>query len=116
MKRNLVTTILLMIFTCGLYYLYLIFAISKEMNELQYDYRNDPAMDLLLSVITCGIYHIYWYYKIVKQIENLQYDLGMRASSLSLLCPILAVLQLSFISMLILVSEMNHCIDEKEYY
>lgn len=116
MKRNIVTTVLLLLFTCGLYYLYLIYELSKEMNELQYDSQNNPAMDLILSIFTCGIYHIYWFYKIGKQIETLEYDLGMRVNSISILCPVLAVFQLGFISMVILVSEINNCVDEKEYY
>lgn len=116
MKRNIVTTILLLLFTCGIYYLYLIYQLSKEMNDLLYEERNNPAMDLILSLFTCGIYHIYWFYKIGKQIETLEYDLGMRTNSISLLCPILAVFQLGVISMVILVSEMNSCVNEKELY
>ena len=116
MKRSIVTTILLLLFTCGIYYIYLIYELSREMNELQFENKNDPAMDLILTLVTCGIYHIYWYYKIGKQIEILEYDLGLRTNSISLLCPILTVFQLGIISMVILVSEINNCVDEKEYY
>lgn len=116
-KRSLPVTFLLLFFTCGFYFLYLIYALSKETNELTQDYRNDPALDLLLSIVTCGLYSIYWFYKIGKQIENYEYDLGMRMNSISLLCTILSLFPTAnLVGMMILVNEMNSCIDEKENF
>lgn len=114
-KRNMVTTILLFVFTCGIYNLYLVYALSSDLNQLSYDNKNEPVLDVVLSVVTCGIYQIYWYYKIGKQVENYQTEMGMRTNSLAILCPILAVFSAGIISSAILVSELNNCIDEKEH-
>lgn len=114
-KRNIITTLILCLFTCGIYYLWLIYEISNEMNELTHSQQNNPALDLLLSVVTCGIYQIYWFYKISRQLEDLELDLGMRTSSITLLNVILSIAQLSVISMMILVSEINRCIDETNF-
>lgn len=114
MKRNIVITLLLMLFTCGIYYLYLIYQLSSEVDDLAYEHRNSPSADLILSIVTCGLYTIYWFYKIGRQVEELQMDLGMRTSSIALLGTILCVFGFGSISMLSLVSEINRCIDEKE--
>lgn len=112
-RRSVITTLLLCMITCGLYYLWLIYSISQEMNELTNTNQNNAALDLLLTIITCGFYPIYWFYKISRQIEDCEYDLGMRTSSIALLNVLLSVVQLGIIAMLIVVSEMNRCIDER---
>lgn len=113
-KRNMVTTILLLVFTCGIYNYYLIYALSNDLNSLSYENKNEPVLDVVLSVVTCGIYQLYWYYKIGKQLENYENEIGMRVNSIAILCPILAVFSFGIVSSAILVSELNACIDEKE--
>ena len=113
-KRNIIPTIFLMLFTCGIYYLYMIYTLTSEVNRLTNQYKNKPAMDLLLSIVTCGLYQIYWFYKIGKQLEDTENELGMHNSSISILCPILAVFGFGIVSMCILISEENNIIDEKE--
>lgn len=108
-------TLLLSLCTCGLYYLWLVYEISHEMNEMTNSYQNNPGLDLLLTVCTCGLYQFYWYYKISRQIEDREFDLGLRTSSIAVLTVVLAVLQLGIISMIILVSEMNRCVDESNF-
>ena len=115
MKRDPVQTLLLEIFTCGLYSLYLIYQLSSEIDDLCNDNANNPALELLFTILTCGLYSIYWFYKVGRQIEVLQEDYGMRTSSISLINPILAAFQCGFVAMPILISEMNRCIDGKTY-
>lgn len=116
MKRDAVQTLLLGIITCGIYYLYLIYQYSLEIDEICNDHRNNPGLDLLLCICTCGLYTIYWFYKVARQIEILQEDLGMHKNSISIICPLLTAFQLGFVAMPILVSEVNRCIDEKAVY
>ena len=111
-KRNVVVTILLTIFTCGIYYLFSIYQTSKDLNDVNGSYMNNPAIDLLLSIVTCGIYTIYWYYKIGRQIETIQYDLGLRSNSISILTMILSIFGFGIISIAIVQSEINRLIDE----
>lgn len=115
MKRNPVQTLLLEIFTCGLYTLYLIYQLSSEIDDLCNEQMNNGAMELLLTLITCGIYGVYWFYKVGRQIETFQEDYGIRKNSISLINPILAVFGFGYVAMPILISEMNRCIDEKEH-
>lgn len=115
MKRDPIKTLLLEIFTCGFYTLYLIYQLSIDVDDLCNDRANNAGLDLLLTIVTCGLYSVYWFYKIGRQIEMLQEDYGMRKSSISLINPILAIFGFGFVAMPILVSEMNRCIDGKTY-
>ena len=117
MKRNIVSTVLLMFFTCGLYYLYLIYQLSKEINEITNDNKNNPLIDLVLSICTCGIYPVYWFYKISRQIEEYEDALAMRRNSIALLTTILALLPYGcIISMAIVQTEVNNILNEKIYF
>lgn len=111
-RRSVIAVILLSIFTCGIYSLYLYYALSSDLNRLKGQTVNDPAIDLLLCIFTCGIYNVYWQYKVAKQVESLQAELGMRIASISILCPILQLFSLGFVGKAILVSEINNCINE----
>lgn len=115
MRRDPIQTLLLEIFTCGLYTLYLVYQLSIDIDNLCNDEVNHAGLDLLLTVVTCGFYSIYWFYKVGRQIEVLQEDYGMRKSSIALINPILAAFGFGFVAMPILISEMNRCIDEKAY-
>ena len=116
MKRNLFTSVLLMIFTCGIYCLYLVYKISKEVDELTNDIKNNALIDLLLTIITGGLYTIYWFYKISKQIEEYEEILTMNKSSIAIITTIIAFILYPygmFISMAIILNEINKVIDEK---
>lgn len=117
MKRNVVVSVLLMYFTCGIYYLYLIYQLSKEINEITNDESNNPLLDLVLTFVTCGLYAIYWFYKTSTQVEVYARDLGLPINSIALLNTILAVFPSGgMIAMAILQTEVNKIIDEKYYY
>ena len=113
--RSVGKVLLLSIFTCGFYYVYLIYKIGEELNEISCSRMNNSALDLLLSMFTCGLYTIFWHYKIARQIEDMEYDLGMRVSSISILCLILTVVALPLISMAIIQNDLNKVIDETSY-
>ncbi|MDE7213454.1 MAG: DUF4234 domain-containing protein, partial [Anaeroplasmataceae bacterium] len=61
-KREIVTVILLSIFTCGIYALYWNYTTAEALNNEVED--GEPLRNyivaILLGVITCGIYLLYW--------------------------------------------------------
>lgn len=117
MKRSVVSVILLTIFTFGLYSLYWLYKVSKEVNELTNDNKNNPFIDLVLSIFTLGLYTIYWFYKIGRQIEEYEEIIGMKKSSIAILTVIIAIVLVSYgggiISMGIIQNEINKVLDEK---
>ena len=70
-KRDLITVILLSIFTCGIYSIYWMYQTTRELNSCEPD---EPLTNyfiaILLSVITLGIYGIYWTYKFYKKVDS----------------------------------------------
>lgn len=102
--------------TCGLYLIYLIYAVDRDLNELMHFDGNQGMMDILFTLMTCGLYSIYWYYKVGRQLEDLQYDYGIRPASISILTLVLAIFGLSIISMAITQSELNRVIDGADIY
>ena len=117
MKRSITKVVLLSIFTFGLYYLYLIYQISKEVNELTNNFRNKPGIDLLLSIVTLGLYTFYWFYKIGRQIEEHEEMIMMDKTSITIIAVAIAVLLASYggsiISMAIIQNEINKILKEK---
>jgi hypothetical protein len=68
--------LLLHIITCGIYYLWWIYATSEEMNAFDCDPDTSPGLEVLFSIITCGLYTIYWDYKTAKKISRMQSKVG----------------------------------------
>lgn len=117
MKRSITKVLLLSFITFGIYYFYLIYAISKEVNELTNDSKNNPTIDIVLSIVTLGLYTIYWFYKISRQIEEYEEILTMKKSSIAILTVVLGIFLYSyggpFISIAIIQNEMNKVLNEK---
>lgn len=65
--RNFLTIVLLSFVTCGIYWLYYIYEIARDTNQIcQGDGEETPGLAayFFLSLVTCGIYAYYWYYKL----------------------------------------------------
>ena len=106
-KRSPAMVIVLYFITCGIYFYFWVYQVSKETKEFLGDDSINPGMEVLLSFVTCGLYTIYWYYKYGK----LQLEMGRRAgmpdTDNSILYLILSVLGLGVISMAILQDQLN---------
>ena len=63
-KREIVTSIIFTIITCGIYGLYWVAKINDETKILASD-NSMPSGGtvVLLTIVTCGIYGLYWAYK-----------------------------------------------------
>ncbi len=106
--RSIVTDLLLTVITCGLYGLYWQY---KQMETLNAWLRRKDfsfGLWLLLSIITCGIFAIYYEYKMAKGINEIQELNSMRvASDLPIICLVLSIFGLAFVSLAIQQLEIN---------
>ena len=71
--RNYLTIVLLSFVTCGIYWLYYLYEIAKDTNQMCQGDGEETAglgMYILLSIVTCGIYVYYWYYKLGDRLHN----------------------------------------------
>lgn len=115
-ERNVVSVILLTIFTCGIYALYWMVVTT---NEIEYEIKEKDSsctsggMCLLLTIITCGIYGIYWYYKQGQRVHTLLREHNLSGNDNSVLYLILAIFQLSIVSDALIQSDLNRIINAK---
>lgn len=71
--RSLLIYILLSIVTCGIYSLYFIYSLAKDVNiACAGDGKETAGLVklVLLSIVTCGIYGIYWYYALGDRLHE----------------------------------------------
>ena len=70
-------TLLLILLTCGIYYLYFIYVTSQETQDFLEEVDTSPGLEVLLCVLTCGLYNIYWDYKMGKRIAEMCVRVGL---------------------------------------
>lgn len=72
-QRNFITVILLSLITCGIYFYYYMYQLTKDLNQMAGDdgYFTDPTAVVLLDIITCGIYSWYWLYRQGNRMKRL---------------------------------------------
>ena len=109
-EKSIALNVVLTFVTCGLYGLYWLYTIAKDLNDLcvsQHQEKGpDPFLVVVLSIVTCGIYHIYYMYKAGKMVSSLTKN-GQHLSDDSVVLMVLAILQLSLVSYCILQSNIN---------
>lgn len=70
-------TLLLILLTCGIYYLYFIYVASQETQDFLEEPDTSPGLEVLLCLLTCGLYNIYWDYKMGKRIAEMCVRVGL---------------------------------------
>ncbi len=112
-KRNVVSCILLSIFTCGLYELFgWLPGLANDLNAMDSSTKGpDGVTVILLTLITCGIYQLYFIYTASKRIYYMMEDRNYRASDNSLINLLVAVFGFSIVSLAIMQNDLNNCID-----
>ncbi len=78
--RNPALTLVLILLTFGIYYLYFIYVVSEETQEFLEERDVSPSVEVLLSVITCGLYNVYWDYKMGKRVAEMCGRVGLPAT------------------------------------
>ncbi len=112
-KRGIVELILLSVFTCGLYNIYLYYKQADEISMLT-GTKSDGLMEVLLVFVTCGIYGIYWQYKYAKRIyEFRKFNGAIDCDDITVLNVILSIFGFTLIAQAILQNEINKAIDQQ---
>ena len=92
--KSLVPHVLLLLFTCGIYYLVWIYRTTDSLNACKNEEYRTPVNKLLLCMFV-PFYSIYWTYKSAHRIDTLGYEKGIQGDTatlnliLSLFVPIL---------------------------
>ena len=72
-QRSFGMILLLSIITCGIYFYYYLYVITRDLNVMAQNdgEEQDPAFVILLYFLTCGIFIFYWYYKQGNRMQRL---------------------------------------------
>ena len=71
--RSLLVYILLNLVTCGIYGLYFIYSLARDVNTVcagDGKNTNGLLMLILLTIVTCGIYSLVWYYQLGNRLQE----------------------------------------------
>ena len=103
-NRNIALCIILSIITCGIYGLYWLYCLNKEISELagEKDYT-DGALVIVLTIITCGIYAFYWNYKMGERVDRIKGNSGNTA----ILFLVLSIVDLDIINYALMQDTIN---------
>lgn len=108
-KRDVVTVVLLGIFTCGIYSIYWWYVTSNDLNKVEdsEDSLMNYILALLLGLVTCGIYTIFWYYKFFKKLD------AACSEENAVLNLVLCIFTTPIVAMAICQSSINKLVDGK---
>ena len=104
--RNPILVLIFSFITCGIYYMYWVYATSNEVNEGLNEREFNPALEVFLNII-CFPYGVYWFYKLGKAQAKLQQRAGISSTDDSVLYLILSICGLYVVSALIYQSKIN---------
>ena len=104
MPRSIPAALILSIVTCGIYFLYWMYMINNEVNELAQDpMAPSGGIVILLSIVTCGIYSWYWYYKMGEKCDYITQSNG----SSNVIFLILGIFGLGIVSVALMQDSVN---------
>mgnify|MGYP002549967876 CR=1 FL=1 len=81
--KSLVPHVLLLLFTCGIYYLVWIYRTTDSLNACKNEEYRTPINKLLLCMFV-PFYSIYWTYKSAHRIDTLGYEKGIQGDTATL--------------------------------
>lgn len=96
-KRDILTSVLLTFFTCGIYGFVWLIGITDDASRASGDRSINGLTAFLLTIVTCGIYLIFWDYKMGKLIYEAQIKRNLRATDNSILYLVLGLLGFSLV-------------------
>lgn len=107
-KRDLVTSIILSIVTCGIYGIIWFIGLTDDAKAAS----NDESMQsggvaFLLTLVTCGIYGFFWAYKMGKAINQARVNRGMPEDDKSTLYLILQIFGLGIVNYALMQNDLN---------
>ena len=106
-RRDILTMVLLMFLTCGIYGLFLQYKIGNEINRHQPKSRLNPGLDILLLFLTCGFWGWYVLYRYPRALEDMVREEGGTPGDITIPCLLFAFFGLHMVSYMVLQGELN---------
>lgn len=106
-EKNIVTSIILTIVTCGIYGIVWFIEITDSCADASGDHSMSGTTSLLFNILTCGIYSIYWNYKMGKLLAIAQEKRNLPVTDNSTLYLVLSIFSMGIISTVLIQSELN---------
>lgn len=106
-ERNIATSVILTIVTCGIYGLYWLVCLTDEVNREADEKLPAGGTTLLLTIVTCGIYGYYWAYKMGKNVQNISAKNNIEAADNSVLYLVLEIVGLGIVDFCLIQSDLN---------
>lgn len=110
-EKSIGLCVVLSIVTCGIYGIYWLYTIARDLNDLcesqNQEKGAEPGLVVVLGIVTCGIYSLYYLWKAGKMVSSLTRSNGQHPSDDSIVLMVLSLLQLSLVSYCILQSHIN---------
>lgn len=110
-RRDIVTSIILSIVTCGIYGIIWMINVTDEVSRVAEDPDMQGTKYFLYSLITCGIYTIIWAYKLGKGASVVKHKNSGVLSDDGVLYLILQLIGLNIVWLALAQSELNTYID-----
>lgn len=112
-KRDIVTTVILSIITCGIYGLYWMVVLTDDSNNLSTNEKTaSGGTALLYTIVTCGIYGYYWNYKMGKKLHEAGKERNVDIADNSVMYIILSVLGLAIVNYCLMQADINKIVQE----
>ncbi|MEI5994976.1 DUF4234 domain-containing protein [Candidatus Enterococcus mansonii] len=112
-KKSVPLIIVFSIISCGIYFLFWMYDVTRQLSEINNDRSINPGLTVLFSIITCGIYTLYWWYKIGGMFVEAQARENVHPIiDNKILLLILAIFNFSIVGMGILQSDLNRFWDK----
>lgn len=113
-KRDIAVSLILTIFTCGIYGIYWFIVLTDDVKAAADDSDfQSGGVSFLLTLITCGIFGIYWAYKMGELMKKAQEKHKVPVKDNSILYLIFDVIGLSIVDYVLIQNDLN-VIAEKE--
>ena len=105
-ERNIVVYLLLTLVTCGIFGIYWLIVILKDIATTSGEDIN-PWMVILLTIITCGIYGIYYSYMMGKYMVKAGENYNVKIEDNSILYLILTIFVFVIVTYCLVQNDLN---------
>ena len=105
-ERNIIVYLLLTLVTCGIFGIYWLIVILKDIGTTSGEDIN-PWMVILLTIITCGIYGIYYSYMIGKYMVKAGENYNVKIEDNSILYLILTIFGFGIVTYCLVQNDLN---------
>jgi UDP-N-acetylmuramyl pentapeptide phosphotransferase/UDP-N-acetylglucosamine-1-phosphate transferase len=107
-EKNIVVCIILSFVTCGLYGIYWLCEVTRDVDTISHNPQpRSGGMVILLTIVTCGLYSFYWWYKNGELMEQANEQTRIGSASSAVLYLILSLIGLGIVNYILLQLDIN---------